>query len=195
MGETEPKQVTQILGELVAGDDSAASRLLPLVYEELRALAGHIMKGERNDHTLQPTALVHEAYIRLVGAGQTEWKGRTHFLAVASRAMRRLLINHARDRRAVKRGGGDWARVTLDEAVAVAEKRVVDIIALDEALERLGTLNERQARLVELRFFGGLSLEEAAEVLGVGLTTAKGDWTIARTWLARELGNTKTHEP
>ncbi|MCG8406573.1 MAG: sigma-70 family RNA polymerase sigma factor [Phycisphaerales bacterium] len=193
MGQTEPKQVTQILGELVAGDDSAASRLLPLVYEELRALAGHIMKGERPDHTLQPTALVHEAYVRLVGTGETKWKGRAHFLAVASRAMRRLLINHARDRRAAKRGGGEWARVTLDEAVAVAEERVVDIIALDEALERLGTLNERQARLVELRFFGGLSLEEAAEVMEVGRTTAKGDWTIARTWLARELGKTKTH--
>lgn len=188
MEDADRQQVTQILGQLVSGDDSAASRLLPLVYEELRGLAGHLMGGERPDHTLQPTALVHEAYIRLVGAGQTEWKGRKHFLAVASRAMRRLLINHARDRRAAKRGGGDWAKVTLDDALAVAEKRVFDILVLDDALEQLAKLNERQARLVELRFFGGLTLEEAADVLEVGPTTAKGDWAIARAWLARELG-------
>lgn len=189
MAKLEPQQVTQMLGALVAGDDSAASRLLPLVYEELRSLAGNMMRGERPDHTLQPTALVHEAYVRLVGAGQTDWQGRIHFLAVASRAMRRLLINHARDRHAAKRGGGDWARITLDEVVANAEERVVDVLALDEALERLAVISQRQARLVELRFFGGLSIQEAADALDLSPTTAKADWIIARAWLARELGS------
>lgn len=189
MDNKDPNQVTQILGEMVAGDDSAASRLLPLVYEELRAVAGNLMSAERANHTLQPTALVHEAYIRLAGAGATEWKGRAHFMAVAARAMRRLLINHARDRRAAKRGGGDWSQVTLDEAVALAEERVVDVLVLEEALERLAELSERQAKLVELRFFGGLTLEESAEILGVGLTTVKGEWRIARAWLAQELAS------
>ncbi len=187
MNDSNSQQVTQFLEELATGDDSAADRLLPLVYDDLRALAGRIMKSERPNHTLEPTALVHEAYIRLVGAQQMEWNGRVHFLAVASRAMRRLLINHARNRRAAKRGGGDWAQITLDEAVAVAEQRVVDVLALDEALERLAALNERQARLVELRFFGGLSIQEAADVLGIGLTAASGDWAIARAWLTRAI--------
>lgn len=189
-----PQQgVTQILDRLASGDSSAAAQLLPLVYDELRALAAHYMKAERPDHTLQPTALVHEAYVRLVGSGTPEFMGRQHFFAVAARAMRRLLVNHARDRRARKRGGvGEWERITLDEAFSLGNGRTIDLIDLNDALEELASLSERQARLSELRFFGGLELSEAAEVLGIGLTTAKRDWTVARAWLTRRLASPKS---
>ena len=187
MAADDSTQVTRILEQLHSGDGSAAARLLPLVYEELRALAGSFMKAERPDHTLQPTALVHEAFVRLVKADDLQCQGRLHFKAVAARAMRRVLINHARDRGAVKRGGPNRTLVTLGDAPAQVENRVVDLLALEEALERLANLSERQARIVELRFFGGLTMEEAAEALGIGPTTAKSEWSIARAWLSREL--------
>ncbi len=180
------QDVTRILGQLAEGDSSAATELLPLVYDELRALAAHYMHAERPDHTLQATALVHEAYVRLVGTGSLEFKGRQHFFAVAARAMRRLLVNHARDRKARKRGG-DMRRITLSEAFAAREGQFIEILNLHEALEELAALSERQARLSELRFFAGLEVAEAAEVLGIGLTTAKRDWTIARAWLTNRL--------
>lgn len=187
MAETRSQDVTRILGQLKAGDSTAAAQLLPLVYDELRALAGHYMKSERPDHTLQPTALVNEAFVRLVGPGMQALSDRQHFIAVAARAMRRLLVNHARDRRAMKRGGDQWERITLDDVFSLGGSQLVNIVDLNDALEELARLNERQARLSELRFFGGLELSEAAEVLGMGLTTAKRDWTVARAWLTRRL--------
>ena len=168
------------------GDAAAADRLLPLVYDELRAMAGSYMARRPPGHTLQPTALVHEAYLRLAGSEGDAWQSRAHFMAVAGRAMRQILINHARDKAAAKRGG-DRDRVTLDEAVAISDVRELDVIALDLALSKLADLNERQARIVELRFFGGLTIPEASHVLGVGTTTVEDDWRLAKAWLSREL--------
>ena len=174
---------------MASGNDAAAAELLPLVYGELRTLAGRFMRAERPDHTLQPTALVHEAFVRLVGAEDLQFQSRIHFKAVAARAMRRVLINHARDRGAIKRGGPDRAMLALDEALAQVEERDVDVLALDEALQRLAERSERQAKLVELRFFGGLTMEESAEILSISMTTAKADRAIARAWLGRELSD------
>jgi RNA polymerase sigma factor (TIGR02999 family) len=168
------------------GDPNAASRLLPLVYDQLRALAGRYMKQERPGHTLQPTALVHEAYLRLIDGERIDLNGKTHFFALAASQMRRILADHARARNAVKRGGGA-RRVTLHDAAAFRDDGVVDMLVLDEALDRLGRESPRQARIVELRYFGGLSVEEAARILGVSASTVKGDWRVARAWLAREL--------
>lgn len=184
---TEKGEITRLLGELQQGDAEAAERLLSLLYGELRALAASFMARGQPGHTLQPTALVHEAYLRLAGS-DLPWQGRAHFMAVAARAMRQILINHARDKAAAKRGG-DYRRITLDEAVSppVGATREIDLIALDLALSRLAELSERQARIVELRFFGGLTIAEAAHVLGVGTTTVEDDWRLAKAWLAREL--------
>ena len=180
-------QVTRILQDLSDGDDAAAGRLLPLVYDELRGLARSYFARQSPGHTLQPTALVHEAWVKLAGHDGA-WTGRAHFFAVAARAMRQVLMNHARDRNAAKRGGG-CDRITLDEAVTpvAGAGREVDLLALDEALERLSHRSERQARVIELRFFGGLTIPEAAHVLGVGTTTVEDDWHFAKAWLAREL--------
>ena len=180
-------QATQLLHALADGDIAASSKLLPLVYEELRAIAVAFMQAERAGHTLQPTALVHEAYLRLVDSRVVVFNGRQHFIAVAARAMRRLLINHARDRKAQRRGGGEWRQITLDEAFVISEDRVIDVLDLDQAIEELTSLNERQGRLSELRFFGGLEISESAEMLDIAITTAKRDWTVARAWLARKL--------
>jgi RNA polymerase sigma factor (TIGR02999 family) len=177
---------TSCLQQLERGDRAAAAKLFPLVYEELRALAAHFMQQERTDHTLEPTALVHEAYLRLIDQRNVDWKNRAHFFAIASQAIRRVLVDHARRRKAAKRGGGGQ-RVTLSEDVAISEDRTLDVADLDDALLKLTQLHERQARVVELRFFGGLSLEEAAEALGVSRTTVADDWTVARAWLSREL--------
>ena len=179
--------VTGVLAQLSAGDPAASERLLPLVYDELRALAGHYFKKQRSDHTLQPTALVHEAYLKLVGPERPEWQSRAHFLAVAATAMRQILINHARDRKAAKRGGSDRHRITLDRALAAVESDVVDMMDLDDSISRLAAMSERQARVVELRIFGGLTVEETAHVLGIGPTTIKSDWQFAKAWLKREL--------
>jgi RNA polymerase sigma factor (TIGR02999 family) len=159
---------------------------MPLVYDELRALAEDLFRRQPAGQTLQPTALVHEAYLRLVETSRVPCQSRAHFIAVASKAMRQILIDRARSRRSAKRGGAR-ERITLDEAVAPAAERDVDLLALDEALEKLSGLDERKSRVVELRFFGGLTLAETAETLGVGRTTVSEDWRLARAWVAREL--------
>jgi RNA polymerase sigma-70 factor, ECF subfamily len=180
------EDITQVLAQLRDGDQRAADKLLPLVYDEFRALARHYLGQERANHTLQPTALVHEAYLKLVDQTRVDWQGKSHFFAVAAQAMRRILVDHARSRQRDKRGGGR-ARVALDEAVALCPQKDEDVIALDEALERLTTLDPRQAKVVELRFFGGMNVEEVAQALGVSKRTVEGDWTFARAWLAHEL--------
>jgi len=167
-------------------DPDTASRLLPLVYDELRALAGRHMRRERPDHTLQPTALVHEAYLRLVDGGRIDLRGKTHFFALAAIQMRRILADHARARNAAKRGGAA-KKVTLGDAAAFRTDGVVDMLSLDEALAKLNRESPRQCRVVELRYFGGLSIEETARALDVSPSTVKGDWRVARAWLAREL--------
>jgi RNA polymerase sigma-70 factor, ECF subfamily len=186
--ETSPReQVTRILDELGSGHPSAAERLFPLIYDEMRLLAGQFFKRERSNHTLQPTALVHEAYLRLVENTQ-QWEGRAHFYAVAARVMRRILINHAAAHRAEKRGGGS-PLITLSEGSTPAPGgQDVDLLALDEALTRLEALDERQCRVVELRFFSGMSVEETAGVLGVSARTVELDWKMARAWLFSQLG-------
>lgn len=180
-------EVTLLLEQMQAGDPGASGKLVPLVYDELRRLAGHYMREERVDHTLQPTALVHEAYLKLADQRRVQWAGRTHFVAVAATAMRRILLDHARRHKAEKRGGG--RKATLEDGLAVTPDEQVDILALDEALTRLEAVDPRQARLVELRFFGGLNIEETAEALDVSPTTIKRDWRFARAWLRRELGD------
>jgi len=168
------------------GDPKAASQLLPLVYDKLRALAANYMRNERPDHTLQPTALVHEAYLKLVDLKQIDWQGKTHFFAVAATQMRRVLADHARTRR-VRKSGGDARRVTLSDPAAITPTGLVDMLDLDEAMDRLARESPRQSRVVELRFFGGLSVKETAHVLDVSEGTIKGDWRVAKAWLAREL--------
>lgn len=177
--------VTRLLLDLQQGRDGAADALVPLVYAELHDLAVHYMRGERTDHTLQPTALVHEAYMRLVDQRNASWQNRSHFFGIAAQAMRRILVDHARRKRATKREGGE--RVTLDESVAEAPQRSVDLIALDDALVKLAALDPRQARVVELRYFGGLDIEQTAESLGISPATVKRDWTFARAFLQREM--------
>jgi RNA polymerase sigma factor (TIGR02999 family) len=174
-------EVTNVLAQVEAGDTGAANRLMELVYDDLRGLAGAWMRQERNDHTLQPTAIVNEAYLRLVDQTSARWQNQAHFFAVAARVIRRILVDHARSKGREKRGG-DWRRVTLG-AAEHGTRPVVDVIAIDEALERLADLNERHAQVVEMRFFGGLSVEETAHVLGVSEKTVKNDWRVARAWL------------
>jgi RNA polymerase sigma factor (TIGR02999 family) len=179
-------EISQILDEASKGDARAADRLAELVYDELRERARSYLRRERARHSVQATALVHEAYMRLVDQTRVEWKGRTHFFAVAAIAMRRVLVDRARERGAGKRGA--WAeRITLDEGAAQAEAIDVDVLALHEALERLAALNKRHAKIVELRFFGGLTVEEVAEVMGLSRATIENEWRFARTWLRREL--------
>ncbi|MCB9854576.1 MAG: sigma-70 family RNA polymerase sigma factor [Phycisphaerales bacterium] len=186
MSEDRQADVTQILGELSGGDTSAAQRLLPHVYNELRALAGSFFQRQRNDHTLQPTALVHEAYLRMVRA-DASWTSRKHFFDIAAMAMRQLLTDHARRRGSLKRGG-DVGRITLSEANAdPGQGTDVDIVALDEALTKLNGLDARQGRIVELRFLAGLSVEETADILGISPRTVKLDWRMAKAWLRTEL--------
>lgn len=185
MPDSKPKPITQQLHRLRAGDPAAADSLLPLVYEELRALAGSFFKNERTDHTLQPTALVHEAYLKLVGESETEWQNRAHFLAVAAQAIRRILIDHARRYRAAKRTPPTC--ISIDLSSDHPQETEADLEALEGAMKRLAQLNERQCRVVEMRFFAGMTVEEVAEVLGVSPGTVKGDWRLARAWLQREL--------
>ena len=178
--------VTALLARAGAGDASALDDVFPLIYDELRRLAGQQLRREPDGHTLSPTALVHEAYMRLVDYSSVEWTGRAHFLAAASTAMRRILVDHARGHRSAKRGGA-LQRVSLDHVELGTEDRADMLVALDEALDRLKALDGRQARVVECRFFGGMTEEETAEALGVGLRTAKRDWAKAKSWLHREL--------
>lgn len=177
--------VTTLLIEWSKGDTRAFEQLVPLVQNELRRLARRQMAGERGDHTLQATALVNEAYLRLIDINRVQWQNRAHFLAMSGRLMRRILVDHARARQYQKRGGGAQ-KVTLDEAMIVEGDRP-DLIALDDALTALAAANERQAQVVELRFFSGLSVEEIAAALHVSVDTVMRDWKLAKTWLAREL--------
>lgn len=184
----QPSQLynTKLLAELGNGDSAAAARLLPIVYDELRRLASHYFRRQRSDHTLQPTALVHEAFLRMIDQTRAQWKDRAHFFAVAAKAMRQILVNHALAKNAEKRGGGR-AKVALADEFAPASGNEFDAIALDDALKKLAELDERKARVVELRFFSGLSVEEVAEVLNVSVTTIEGDWRMARAWLSRTM--------
>jgi RNA polymerase sigma factor (TIGR02999 family) len=187
--QVEDKQtnVTQVLAETSSEPPAeVAKKLMPLVYDELRALAEEYLRSERRGHTLQPTALVHEAFMRLVDQSRVDWKGRTHFYAVGAEAMRRILIDHARARGRGKRGG-EWQRVVLEDAEAAQDLHDIDLAALHDALETLATLSEQQARIVELRFFGGLTVEEVAHVLGVSKRKVEGDWTHAKAWLRSAL--------
>jgi len=170
------------------GDTEAMNELLPLIYEELRQVARKHLRGQRIDHTLQTTALIHEAYLRLAGGAPVNVQGHVHFVALASRIMRQVLVDHARARLATKRHGG--LRVTLSEALNVAVESELDVIAMDEALRRLAELDEQQAHVVELRYFGGLSIEDTALALSISAATVKRDWTMARTWLRSELRST-----
>jgi len=179
-------RVTQLLMDWSHGDDSALAELTPLVYEELRRLAHHFMEGQRPDHTLQTTALVDEAYLRLADQTNPNWQNRAHFFAVAARAMRQILVNYAKSSRAQKRGGGAL-KVELDEAAIVSPEQSKEIIYLHEALERLATLDSRKARVVELKYFGGLNHDEIAEVLKVSTVTVRRDWVFAKAWLYTEL--------
>lgn len=181
-----PKEITQLLVAWSDGDQAALDELTPLVYEELHRLAHRYMRGERAGHTLQTTALVNEAYTRLIDWKNVRWQNRAHFFGVSAELMRRILVDFARARGYQKRGGGMRA-VTLNDAINVSNEKGVDLIALDEALSALAELDPRQSKVVELRFFGGLTNEEAAEVLNVSVATVRRDWTLARAWLHREL--------
>jgi RNA polymerase sigma factor (TIGR02999 family) len=183
-----PPEVTRLLVDWTKGDARALDQLTPLVYDELRKLARGYLRRERIDHTLQSTALVHEAWIRLIDQEQVEWKSRSHFFGIAAQMMRRILVDHARSVHAAKRGSGA-ARLSLDEALGVPDTGGVDLMSLDQALERLSTFDAQQSRIVELRFFAGLSIEETAEALGISPATVKRDWVVARAWLFREMSD------
>jgi RNA polymerase sigma factor (TIGR02999 family) len=176
------QEVTRLLIRLTDGDGAVLDDLLPVVYAELRRLAGNYLRRERAGHTLQPTALVHEAYLRLVDQTQVQWQNRAHFFGVAAQMMRRILVDHARSQQAEKRGGS-IQKLALDENIDVSGERAADLVSLDEALERLAELDPQKSRIVELRFFTGLSVEETAEVLGVSAPTVKRQWRMAKAWL------------
>ncbi len=187
------QQITHLLLAWGNGDEAALERLMPLVYDELRKVAARHLRRQRPDHTLQTTALVNEAYLRLIDSSQVRWQNRAHFFAVSAQLMRRILVDFARSRQNLKRGGGAQ-QVSLDEAMIVSPERGADLLALDDALTRLAALNPRQAQVVELRYFGGLSEEESAEALKVSLRTVQRDWNLARLWLYRELSKEVTSD-
>lgn len=186
MPSNSPSDITDLLARWRSGERDALDLLMPLVYEELRAVARHYLRLERPDHTLQSTALVHEAFVRLVGQKPPEWKDRKHFYGVAARLMRQILVDHARSHNAGKRGG-DVLKLGLTEAIAGTKTKGLDILALDESLNRLAELHPQQSQIVELRFFSGLSIEDTSEVLGLSPATVKRHWTTARAWLFREM--------
>jgi RNA polymerase sigma factor (TIGR02999 family) len=181
-----PKEMTQLLQDWSNGNQAAFDRLTPLVYEELHRLAHQHMKRERGDHTLQTSALVNEAYLRLIDQRNVHWQNRAHFFSIASRLMRRILVDHARAHHYVKRGGGAL-RVSLDEAAFVSQERASELVALDEALKSLAAIDPRKCQVVEMRFFGGMSVEETAEALCVSPITIKRDWSTAKAWLHRAV--------
>jgi len=181
-----PHRVTQLLAEWSNGDSAALAELTPLIYEELQRLAHHFMEGQRPNHTLQTTALVNEAYLRLADQTNPNWQSRAHFFAVAARAMRQILVSYARSNQAQKRGGGAL-KIELDESAILSPEQSKEIVDLHEALERLGTLDARKAQVVELKFFGGLNYDEIAEVLKIARMTVRRDWEFARLWLYTEL--------
>ncbi len=181
-----PSQVTRLLQDWRAGERSASDALLPLVYDELRRQAHHHLRNERPHHTLQSAALVNEVYLRLVAQNLPKWESRAHFFAIAAQLMRQILVDYARRHRASKRASG-VCMLTLDDAVALPQRKNVDVVALDDALNALAEVDPRQSRVVELRFFAGLSLEETSEVMGIATATVQRDWTAARAWLHREI--------
>ena len=181
-----PGDITELLLAWQSGDQHALASLTPLVYDELHRLAGIYMSRERAGHPLQATALVNEAYLKLTDSSRVRWQNRSHFLAVAAQLMRRILVDFARDRRSQKRGH-EWQQVTLHEGMILGGEPNVDLIALDEALRRLGAIDPRKVQVVEMRFFGGLSLDETSEVIGVSVDTISRDWNAAKAWLRREL--------
>jgi RNA polymerase sigma factor (TIGR02999 family) len=185
---SDPVQITRLLSQVVGGDERAANVLFPMVYDHLRSIARNQLQSERKDHTLNATALVHEAYLKLVDQTQVNWQNRVHFYAVAAGAMRRILVDYARRRQAGKRGG-DQVLVTFNEELMSAEAKAEQIIELDDALNRLAEVHPRQQKVVELRFFAGLKEDEIAESLRISLATVKRDWRLARAWLARELNS------
>ena len=178
--------VTQLLGRVADGDDEAVETLLPLVYNELHRRATSLMRRESSGHTLQPTALAHDAFLVLVGQDRTDWKSRAHFFALASQAMRRLLVDHARGRLREKRGGGA-VKIQLDESLGLSVQRDADVLALHDALQELEKVDERQAAIVSLRFFGGLSVEEVATVMKLSKRTVEAEWTMVKAWLRRAI--------
>jgi RNA polymerase sigma factor (TIGR02999 family) len=183
-----PPDITEMLRAWSEGKREALDDLLPLVHEELHKQASRYLRHERKDHTLQTTALIHEAYLKLIDQRDVKWQSRTHFFAIAAQAMRRILVDYAKTRHREKRGGDDSVKLPLEEAtLVVADEKSIDLMALDEALTRLAQIDEQQARLVELRYFSGLSLEETAEVLLVSRATVGRDWNVAKAWLHREL--------
>ncbi len=181
-----PGEVTGLLAEWQNGDRSALDRMIPLVYNELRAIAGRFLRRDRLSPTLQTTALVHEAYIRMVDQSGTDWRNRAHFFGIAAAIIRNILVERARSRRAAKRGG-DMPKLALDENLDAPKPRDLDLVALDDALLDLSRLDPQQSRIVELRFFAGLSIEETAEALGISASTVKRDWMLAKTWIFRTL--------
>lgn len=178
--------VTELLTRWSSGDTSAREALVPLVYNELRRIARRCLSGQRSDHTLQPTALVHEAYLRLVRYDSIDWRDRAHFFALAAQIMRQILVDHARKQMAAKRGG-NAVTLVVNEASAVAKQTSLDLLALDDALKQLASLDPRQSQIVELRFFGGLSIEETAEAVNISPATIKREWATARLWLLQEM--------
>lgn len=183
-----PHDVTQLLVNWSQGDQAALNDLMPLVYQELRRLAASYLRRERSDHTLQSTALVHEAFLRLIDQNRIQWQNRAHFFGVAAQMIRRILVDHARTQNRIKRGAGA-AKLSLDEAIALPNSgSEIDLVSLDDALGRLSALDPQQGRIVELRFFAGLSIEETAEVVGVSPATVKREWTMAKAWLYQNLG-------
>jgi RNA polymerase sigma-70 factor, ECF subfamily len=192
MPEVAAHTVTELLLAWRRGESSALDKLVAVAYPELRRLAHRYMRGERSGHTLQTTALVNEVYLRLIDSGRVHWRDRAHFFAVSAQLMRRILVDAARARRSAKRGGGS-APVRIDDAVAIFEARSRDLVALDEALSGLAAIDPQKARLIELRFFGGLSLREVAEVLGITEDAARWSWRLSRAWLARELDRAVRH--
>ena len=179
--------VTDLLVRWREGDRQALDSLMPLVYIELRRLANHYLQRERSDHTLQSTALVHEAFLRLAGQNPPQWQNRAHFFGIAARIMRQILVEYARAHNAEKRGGANSCKLTLEDALDLPKQVEVDVIALDNALNRLHDLDSQQSRIVELRFFAGLTIEDTSEVMGISPATVKRDWTSARAWLHREI--------
>jgi RNA polymerase sigma-70 factor (ECF subfamily) len=184
--ERAPTDITVLLAQVTKGDQRAASELVPLVYDELRRLAGHYMRRERADHTLQATALVHEAYLKLVQNQAVNWQNRAHFFGIAAQVMRHILVDYARGHGREKRGAGQQL-VSLEEALVLSPEKSVDFLKLDEALDRLAKLDPRQGKIVELRFFGGLTVEETAQVLGMSPRTVKREWSVAKAWLHGDL--------
>jgi len=182
-----PDDIDQLLQQLAEGDASASEKLLPVLYDELKRIANQHMRKERNDHTLQATALVHEAYMKLVDQSRVAWQGKSHFCAVASQIMRRILVDHARAKSAAKRGQGAQKLMLQEELVPGKQSEGVDLVELDELLNELATLNPRHAKIVEMRYFAGMTVEETAAALNVSPSTIKGDWRLAKSWLAARL--------